>query len=41
VVSAIRMLQSSLHDICEDIRQGRLNDRITDPEARKAVETRP
>ncbi|CAK9862846.1 unnamed protein product [Sphagnum jensenii] len=38
VVSAIRMLQSSLHDICEDIRQGRLNDRITDPGARKAVE---
>jgi len=38
VVTLIPTLQSSLHEICDDIQQGQLNDKITNLEVRKAME---
>jgi len=38
VVKLIHILQSSLHEICDDLRQGRLNDKTTNLEVRKAME---
>lgn len=38
MVTLIHILQSSLHEICDDLRQGQLNDKTTNLEVRKAME---
>jgi auxin responsive GH3 family protein len=38
MVTLIPTFQSSLHEICDDIQQGQLNDKITNLEVRKAME---